>query len=205
MKYYLDITLLPDTEISFGFLWEKVYQQVHIALAENKIAENKSAIAVSFPGYNDIVFPLGNKLRLFANTKEQLEKLNIIKWLNRLTDYTHCTSVKEIPNNISQYVCFKRKQFKSLEKKARRRVEHLNKPYSEVLEFLTKEEKELKCNLPFINMVSESTQKEIPQFRKHRFPLFIEQELVKSERSGDYNCYGLSSRDIGKIATVPWF
>ncbi|MBL1422430.1 MAG: type I-F CRISPR-associated endoribonuclease Cas6/Csy4, partial [Alphaproteobacteria bacterium] len=44
MKYYLDITILPDEEANLGFLWHKVYQQIHIALVENKIADNQSAI-----------------------------------------------------------------------------------------------------------------------------------------------------------------
>ncbi len=77
MKYYLDITFLPDAEANLGFLWQKVYQQVHIALADNKIAKNESAIAISFPGYNDKDFPLGNKLRLFSNMKVQPKKLHI--------------------------------------------------------------------------------------------------------------------------------
>jgi len=61
MKYYLDITLLPDAETNLGFLWHKVYQQVHIALVENKVAKNQSEIAVSFPEYGSKAFPLGAK------------------------------------------------------------------------------------------------------------------------------------------------
>ena len=52
MNYYVELQLLPDDEINIGFLWQKVYQQVHIALVENKVAENESAIAVSFPRYS---------------------------------------------------------------------------------------------------------------------------------------------------------
>ena len=40
MNYYIDITLLPDPEITLSFIQQKVYQQVHIALAENKVEEN---------------------------------------------------------------------------------------------------------------------------------------------------------------------
>ncbi|MFT6209378.1 MAG: CRISPR-associated endonuclease Csy4, partial [Colwellia sp.] len=49
MKYYLDITLLPEADITLGFIWQKVYQQIHIALVDNKIGMNESAIAVAFP------------------------------------------------------------------------------------------------------------------------------------------------------------
>ena len=41
MKYYLDMTLLPDTDITLDFIWQKIYQQVHIALVDNKIADNQ--------------------------------------------------------------------------------------------------------------------------------------------------------------------
>ena len=86
MKYYLDITLLPDAEANLGFLWQKVYQQVHLALVENKIAENESAIGISFPKYKESDFPLGDKLRLFSETQEQFKQLELKKWFNRLTD-----------------------------------------------------------------------------------------------------------------------
>ena len=52
MNYYQDITLLPDADIGLYFLWQKVYQQIHLALVENKSADNASAIGVAFPEYN---------------------------------------------------------------------------------------------------------------------------------------------------------
>ena len=116
MKFYIDITLLPDADIALGFLWEKVYQQLHLALVENKVSEYESAIGISFPKYGDKAFPLGDKLRLFAPTQEQLKKLDIGRWLNRLTDYTHHTSIREVPSDVNVFVYFKRKQFKSASK-----------------------------------------------------------------------------------------
>ena len=96
MKYYLDITLLPDAEANIGFIWHKVYQQIHLALAENKTAKNQSAIALSFPKYGE-EFPLGNTLRLLANEQSQLDKLNVEKWLSRLTDYTQNYPIMNSP------------------------------------------------------------------------------------------------------------
>ncbi|MBW6453087.1 MAG: type I-F CRISPR-associated endoribonuclease Cas6/Csy4, partial [Methyloprofundus sp.] len=77
MNYYLDITLLPDAEANLGFLWQKIFQQVHIALVDNKVADNESAIALSIVNYGDKDFPLGNKLRLLAKNEEALQKLDI--------------------------------------------------------------------------------------------------------------------------------
>ena len=200
MKYYLDITLLPDAEANLGFLWQKVYPQIHLALVENKTADGNSAIAVSFPNFADKIFPLGNQLRLFGETQEQLQYLNISRWLNRLTDYTHIKPIKDVPEAIDRYALFKRKQIKSnIEKKAERRAKHLNKPYSEVLEYLLKENSDsendkYRSDLPFINMESLSSK------NRGRFPLFIEKQLFDSRVMGEFNTYGLS-----KTATVPWF
>jgi len=202
MKYYLDITLLPDAEAKIGFLWQKVYQQVHLALVENKIAENQSAIAVSFPKYGDKFFPLGDKLRLFSETQQQLEQLNMGHWLNRLTDYTHCTSIKEVPLSVNQSACFKRKQFKSnLLREAARRAKYKNESIEQAMAHFQSYKKE--CTLPFIAIESLSTN-EVSADRRI-FNIFIEHQLSDKASVGEFNCYGLSHRDLNKVATVPWF
>ncbi len=196
MKYYQDITLLPDAEANLGFLWHKVYQQIHLALADNKIAENQSAVAVSFPDYGDKKFPLGDKLRLFASTQEQLEQVNINQWLSRLTDYTHVKTIKPVSDQIEQYACFKRKQFKSnLEKEAKRRAKYKSESVEEALAHFSHYEKE--SDLPYINMISLSMD---DTKARRNFKLFIEQAFFNEPQLGKFNCYGLS-----KTATVPWF
>ncbi len=57
MNYYQEITLLPDVDISLGFLWQNVFQQVHIALVEHKVDANQSSVAVGFPDYLRAKFP----------------------------------------------------------------------------------------------------------------------------------------------------
>ena len=42
-----------------------------------------------------------------------LEKLDLKKWLDRLTDYVHITSIREVPENIKGYAIYKRKQVKT--------------------------------------------------------------------------------------------
>ena len=51
MKFYQDTTLLPDSDITLGFLWQKVYQQVHIALVEQKEHPLYCSIGIGFPAY----------------------------------------------------------------------------------------------------------------------------------------------------------
>lgn len=192
MKYYIDITLLPDAEANLGFLWQKVYQQLHLALVENKVSEKQSAIAVSIPDYGGNGFPLGCKLRLLAQHQEQLQQLDMGKWLNRLTDYTHITSIKNVPTSVSQFAQFKRKQFNTnSERLARRRVKRKEESLEQALKHyagFTDQE----THLPFINIKSLS--------KGGQFRLFIEREVFANSEEGTFNCYGLSQG-----ATVPIF
>ncbi len=206
MMFYVEITLLPNLEVPLHFIWEKVYQQLHLALVENKVSEYESAIGISFPKYGDKPFPLGDKLRLFAPTQEQLQQLDVGRWLNRLTDYidnSDYTSIKKVPSNVNEFACFKQFRIKSnFMKKVERRAKHLNKPIDEVRKYMRKEDedrgKRYTTGLPFVYAVSLSQNKE-------KFRLFIEKQIVKQAQAGTFNCYGLSSRDPGKQATVPWF
>lgn len=192
MKYYLDITLLPDAEANLGFLWQKVYQQVHLALVENKTADNDSEIAISLPEYGCSTFPLGSKIRLLSRKKEQLQKLEITKWLNRLTDYAHCTSIKEVPKSVSQFACFKRVQFDSnIERLVRRRMKRKEETFEQAMDYFAGFE-DRKSKLPFVNMKSLS--------ESQRFRLFIDRYVVGAACEGKFSCYGLS-----KGATVPLF
>ncbi|MBL4712191.1 MAG: type I-F CRISPR-associated endoribonuclease Cas6/Csy4 [Gammaproteobacteria bacterium] len=200
MKYYSDMTLLPDAEASLGFIWQKVFTQIHIALVENKTADGHSAVAVSFPKYGYSGFPLGDQLRLLAETESQLEALAIDQWLKQLLDYTHIKLTRPVPDSVQQYACFNRKQVKSnIEKVAQRRSQHLGKPYAEVLEYLIKQQQaeggdKYRSKLPYIRIESLSTK------NRQRFPLFIERDLMDAPQAGKFNCYGLS-----KTATAPWF
>jgi CRISPR-associated endonuclease Csy4 len=200
MKYYFDITLLPDPEITLGFIWQKVFQQVHIALVDNKVGDNESAVALSVVGYRDKDFPLGNKLRLLAASEDVLQTLDMQRWLNRLSDYCHLSSIKPVPAEVKQYARFNRKNVKSIEKKAQRRAVHLAKPYDEVLAYLIEQGNSKECKLPFINVESQESKKQAGQGVSCQFLLFIEQVLFDEAVNGKFDCYGLS-----KTATVPWF
>ncbi|OUS30993.1 type I-F CRISPR-associated endoribonuclease Cas6/Csy4 [Thalassotalea sp. 42_200_T64] len=193
MKYYLDITLLADIEVPLGFIWHKVYQQVHIALVENKSGENESSVALSFPKYGDKEFPLGNKLRLFAETEQVLEKLAVANWLKRFTEYTHITSIKTVPESVREYVCFSRKQFNTnISRLARRRAKRHDETFEQALQYYASFEDE-QTKLPFINVKSLS--------KGEQFRFFIEQEVSNQPQAGVFNCYGVSKT----TATVPWF
>lgn len=206
MNNYLDITLLPDAEASLGFLWQKVFQQVHIALVENKIGDNESAVALSIVQYRE-THPLGSKLRLFAVNEDHLTKLNVEKWLSRLADYSHVSSIKSVPTNVSQFACFKQQRVKGqgrvesqLLRKAKHVSEKFNVNYDKCLAELKAKSQYVESMLPYIHVESQATKKRMGNVGNSSFPLFIERALSITPVAGKFNCYGLS-----KTATVPLF
>ncbi len=212
MNYYQDITLIPDPDIALGFLWQKVFQQVHIALVDNKVAPQHSAIAVAFPDYGCSGFPLGEKLRLFASEKNMLEKLNITEWLNRFADYVHIKSIQPVPEKTIP-VCFIRQHVKGearIEKDMHRKAslwsQKTGKPLHECLSQLAKSKPTTDSDLPFIWLESQRT-KQIADKGCYKFPLFIRKLEMQTSRSGLMNCYGLNHMhaDQSEMVTVPHF
>jgi len=215
MNYYLDITLLPEADITLGFIWQKVYQQVHIALVDNKVGDNESAIAVAFPLYGEHAFPLGNKLRLLAADESQLTTLNINRWLNRLEDYVHIKSIKPVPEKVTQ-VCFVRQHVKGEERiekdmqnKAKRWSEKSGQPLDICLLELEKSKPKTdraETKLPFIWLESQET-KQRNVSSNSKFPLFIKKVDVAEQQTGVFNCYGLSENNSseGKLVSIPQF
>ncbi len=212
MNYYQEITLLPDVDISLGFLWQNVFQQVHIALVEHKVDANQSSVAVGFPDYLRAKFPLGGKLRLFAKEQASLEKLAIHQWLNRFEDYAHIKGIKPVPSDVS-YVSFVRKQVKSperieraMQQKAALWAAKSGKPLAECLTDLAKSKPTGQCDLPFIFLHSQQTKQRSPD-KNSKFPLFIERYRQSTPVDGQFDCYGLSRKvnGIASLGTVPNF
>jgi len=195
MKYYVDIALISNEEENLGYLWRKLYAQIHLALVEVRDERNLVSIGLAFPNYSDNRF-LGDTLRLFAPSKKELEGLNLKKWLNRLEGYVFVGEIKEVPSNITGFVSFRRKQFKTNAKRlARRQAKRKGISYEEALknyEHFDEEKKKKKNRLPYINVKSLSSDREMK--------IFIEKSKPKEESQGLFSTYGLSNE-----STVPWF
>lgn len=209
MNYYQDITLLPDAENNFGTLWQKVYQQIHIALADNKIAENESLIGLSFPKYSNDTLTLGNKLRLIAVKKSDLEKFNVSYWLERYEDNIHIKSIKPVPSNVTQHVSFTRKHIKgkkriakTIQEKAKYQSEKFSIPMDECIEKVKVSAPKPFSPLPFIKVLRSEIEK---SEGKNSFNIFIEMELLEQSDKQAFNCYGLSKKGSEQRTTVPWF
>ncbi|MDY0276426.1 MAG: type I-F CRISPR-associated endoribonuclease Cas6/Csy4 [Desulfomicrobium sp.] len=193
MKYYIEITLIPSIDIPVYFLWEKIYQQIHLALVEAQDKEGKVKIGVSFPEYNAEQHKLGRKLRLFASLANDLKDLTIDKWLSRLMDYVHITTIRGVPEGAQTYGFFKRIQTKSSNARlARRKARRENITVEQALLSMNNH-KEQFSNVPYIQMKSQTT--------GQRYRLMIGyEETEKKSSMKDFTTYGLSSK-----SSVPIF
>ncbi len=204
MKFYQEITLIDQAEISPYFIWSKLYTQVHIALAEIKDDSDKVGIGASFPQYifeekvenQKARINLGNELRLFAESEADLKKLDIRKWLERLEDYVHITSIREVPSDIKGYAIYKRKQVKTnAQRLARHRIKRGDIGFDEALARYSNVV--TTTNFPYIEMKSLSTS---DQQSEKRFKLFIEKQPAEKTKTQVFSTYGLSS-----VSSVPEF
>ncbi|WP_109867697.1 type I-F CRISPR-associated endoribonuclease Cas6/Csy4 [Methylocucumis oryzae] len=123
MKFYLEITLLPNPEVGIHFLWSKVYQQIHLGLVEIQDDQGHVPMGVAFPEYvqGDKRRVLGVKLRLFAEHEATLSQFNASHWLARLSDYVHCTSIRPVPEKLVGYATYQREQPKTNKERLARR------------------------------------------------------------------------------------
>lgn len=199
MKFYQEITLIDQAEISPYFIWSKLYAQLHLALAEQKDTNEKVNIGVSFPKYifeqkteeRKVKIHLGDKLRIFAQSQADLEKLNIRKWVERLTDYLHITSIREVPSEIKEYSIYKRKQVKTnAQRLARHRVKRGDIGFNEALARYS--HVVTTTDLPYIQMKSLTSDKS--------FKLFIEKKPATKSETQVFSTYGLSW-----VSSVPEF
>lgn len=192
VKYYQELTLLPDAEITENHIWSKLYQQLHLALASQMDGEAKGRVGVSFPQYEDgDKVRLGSKLRLWAETEEELTKLDIKKWLQRYQDYIHITRIRPIPSVVKGYVVYRRyHQEASAMQKARRYAKRHSVPYEEAIKMFPQMCDGIK--LPYVKMSSETN--------KQRYRLYIERIPHDNQKMLGFGSYGLDNQ-----STVPDF
>ncbi|MFP4363686.1 MAG: type I-F CRISPR-associated endoribonuclease Cas6/Csy4 [Spirochaetia bacterium] len=192
MNYYHEITLIPGVDIGLYFLWEKIYNRLHLKLVDFQDEKGIVPFGVSFPGYKCEPISLGNKLRLFSNDEESLSKLEVRKIISMFSDYAHLTSIRPIPKTVADYVCFQRVQGKTnKERLARRKAKREKISLKEALKKLEGFSED-EIELPHIYMQSKST--------SSRFPLYIKRVTKERNDLQEFNTYGLS-----KNSTVPVF
>jgi CRISPR-associated endonuclease Csy4 len=218
MPHYIELTIIPNEEIPFDFMWTKLYTQLHIALVDLH-RHTGVALGIALPQYryeSGQGGVLGSKLRVFAANEALLQQLDLPKWLARLQDYVHLTGVREVPQGkITSYARYSRQHLRgNLEKYARRMAKRQGVSFEVALQkqceqYAAKHQIELKqvdahfhqsqSNaqlLPFVQLQSASTQDEAKNPR-HTFRLLIRKTVATAEQAkagaGVFNAYGLSS------------
>ncbi len=194
MRFYLEITLLPNPEVGINFLWSKVFQQIHLGLVESQDDQGRIPIGVSFPEYviGEKYSVLGSKLRLLARDEATLSQFNAANWLSRLSDYVHCTGIRPVPEKLTGYAIYQREQPKtSHERLARRYAKRHPVDYDTALaRYSAMTHKTIAT--PFIRLKSLSGEQE--------FCLWIKKNVVAELSGTTFSSYGLSS-----VASVPEF
>lgn len=197
MLYYLEITLLEQEEIPLYLIWSKVYTQLHLAFVEQKDAEEKIIYGVSFPKYRLIqqkkLGYLGDKIRIFADSVEALEQLNLNHWLERLQDYVHVLSARKVPEDkINGYATyFKVNPKLTIEQRILHQAERRGISIEEAHEHF-KVLDLAETFEPYINMKS--------QTNDMNFRLIIGKKRIDEANIGKFGSYGLS-----RTSTVPEF
>lgn len=196
LTHYCELTIIPDPDITPYFIWSKLFTQLHIALADVKNEHGIDTIGISFPDYHyddnqEKSSKLGLKLRVFAPTQNELETLNLDKWLERLTDYVHIKGIKEVPiDKATRHVSVHRYRFKPIEVQVESLAKKMKISDDEAMAIVAKRRPELK--LPFIRMYSESN--------KTHYPLQILQQSSEA-KVGRFTVYGMNG--MTDSVTVP--
>jgi len=197
MLYYLEITLLEQEEIPLHLIWSKAYTQLHIAFAEQTDEQGKITYGVSFPKYRLIqqkkLGYLGDKIRIFADSVEALEQLNLTHWLARLQDYVHILSARKVPEDkINGYAAyFKVNPKLTIEQRIVHQAERRGISIEEAQEHL-KALDLTETFEPYINMKSHTNDM--------NFRLIIGKKCIDEANIGKFGSYGLS-----RTSTVPEF
>ena len=213
MKVYQEIKLLASAEIPINFLWSKVYQQIHLGLAEMQNDQGRVSIGLAFPEYviGEKYSLLGSKLRIFAQDEATLKQFNASHWLARLSDYVHCTSIRPVPEKVSGYATYRREQPKTNKERLARRYARRHKlDYDTALNSIinltppSPDDGDYKKQFRYCDM----PQKNIPTpfirlkslSSEHTFCLWIKKTVVAEPAGAMFSSYGLSA-----TSTVPEF
>lgn len=230
MKFYLEITLLPNPEVGIHFLWSKVYQQIHLGLVEMQDNQGRVPIGVAFPGYvqgGHSRLPashdtrtslyiekygvLGGKLRLFAEHEATLSQFNAGHWLARLSDYVHCTSIRPVPEKLSGYATYQREQPKTNKERlakryAKRHGMDLETALHSTIDLTVKPPPDAayKTRFRYCDMPQKSVTTPFIRLKSlsggQTFCIWIKKTVVAEQSGAVFSRYGLSA-----VSTVPEF
>ena len=183
MTHYIDIRLMPKTEIRENVLLNQVYTLFHKRLYDLKATE----IAVSFPEYS---LKLGRLFRVHG-TEEVLGMLMGKEWLGEYARHCKVSEIMVVSDAV-KYRTISRVQQNMTEAKLRRLIKRGTIKDEDVKKYRIKMFQGGLEN-PYVELRSMSNG------QMHR--RFIEfGTLTETPVTGEFDLFGLS-----KTATLPWF
>lgn len=196
MKFYQEITLIPQADISPYTVWSTLYTQLHLAFVEQKDEQDKVGYGVSFPQYRTLadkkIAYLGYKLRVFAPTEQALSALNLDKWIERLVDYIHISSIRSVPDDIKGYANYYRAIPKmTLDERITHQAKRHGVSYDKVAKHFENYEEQSFAH-PYVQLIS--------QTNRQSYPLYIGKQTAEVLTDGRFGTYGLS-----RTSSVPEF
>jgi CRISPR-associated endonuclease Csy4 len=202
MNVYQELKLMPQEEISIQFLWSKVFQQIHLGLVEMQNHQKQVPIGISFPEYvaGEKYSVLGSKLRLFAEDEATLVGFEAAKWLSRLSDYVHCTSIRPVPDKLTGYAIYQRQQPKTNKERLARRYAKRHKLDFETALNGTVVLRDQSTQFRYCDMPQQSIKTPFIRLQSlssgQAFCLWIKKTLVSEPVTGHYSSYGLSATTV---------
>lgn len=203
MNYYQEITLAEQGDVAAHHIRSELYQILHLALF--RLNGNDANIGISFPNYRHKRRGkppcVGDKIRVFASTRLELEQLDAQGLFGNYVDYIDVSEIAEVGNNPTHYEVYTRSRYKSIIKRAERLQAHFIKKFGEqayndkfgsfeaILEHCENTSKQEV--LPFISIVSNSN--------NNRYTVVFDRKTVDASAKGCFNGFGLSDG----VATVP--
>lgn len=163
-KYYLDISIIDNEEISKNSIINKLFSEIHLHLSSLKSQD----IGISFPD---------NKIRAYGDLKEINKLVNYIVDKKGYNDYCKFHDAKPVPENHDSWIIVKRIQPKFSASKKRRMIKRGSDP--------KKLKSYEKINNKFLNVKSNSN--------GNNFKLFFDEINCDNNGESNFNNYGFGS------------
>lgn len=183
MKFYQEITLLPDSEFPATVLMNSLYTKLHKVFCDLC----STNIGVSFPEYKNT---LGNVLRIHGE-QSVLNDLQGVDWLGGMKGYCKISGILSVPAD-AKFRTVSRKQSTMSHSKLNRLLKRGSIIQDEIKNYKAKMFKNGFTG-PYLQLTSGSNG------NQHR--RYIELgPVLDTHVSGTFDQFGLS-----KTATIPWF
>jgi CRISPR-associated endonuclease Csy4 len=198
MDYYFDIHLNPSKDINISFIRNKLYEKFHKAMVDL----HSTNIGVSFPNLKKKIDKtvFGNIIRVHS-TRNKLEELQKLDYLNALMDYCQTSEILQIPKDIKGYQIVSRIRQTMSEAKLKKRIVYQKekgtlKTENDIKAYIKQYKVKMfntSLNNAYLELQSIST--------NNRYRIYIKfGEIQDHQVVGEFNKFGLSN-----MATIPIF